>query len=105
MTFSRLDMVFISRKAKKQQKADENYSVTGLLIYNEWKRTATKENTRREEKKQMEVFGRFLSDIRIPTGGKCPLDRKQTNESPSPNNIEETYELKTQQFLERQKYL
>ena len=43
-------------------------------------------------KEQMEAFGRFL-DILDELREKCPLDRKQTNESLRPNTIEETYEL------------
>ncbi|MDR1380970.1 MAG: nucleoside triphosphate pyrophosphohydrolase [Tannerella sp.] len=46
-------------------------------------------NTRKE---QMEAFGRLL-DIMDELRGKCPWDRKQTNESLRTNTIEETYEL------------
>lgn len=44
----------------------------------------------KEEK--LQAFGRFL-DVLDTLREKCPWDRKQTNESLSPNTIEEVYEL------------
>ena len=40
----------------------------------------------------MEAYVRFL-DILDELRVKCPWDKKQPNESLSPNTIEETYEL------------
>ncbi len=40
----------------------------------------------------MKAFGRFL-DVLDALRANCPWDKKQTNESPRPNTIEETYEL------------
>lgn len=46
-------------------------------------------NTRQQK---LEAFGRLL-DVLDTLRGKCPWDRKQTNESLRPNTIEEVYEL------------